>query len=111
MPLPNRLALYLTAGAALLGALAPIVADLDIESVAGIAAGLAAVAAVVYKWLDGWSKWERAVPAAGVSDEPIFDEASAEPPPSVVTEAANATEELAAKTPPKPGGTTLHPKQ
>ena len=58
MVLPNRIALYLTAAAGLLGALAPVVADLDIESVAGIAAGLAAIAAVVYKWLDGWQKYE-----------------------------------------------------
>ena len=94
--LPNRLALYLTAAAALLGALAPIVADLDIESVAGIAAGLAAVSAVVYKWLDGWSKWERSVVPDGglVEAEPpdLFDEADAEPVPSSVVQAAKTPE-------------------
>ena len=56
--MPNRIAVYLTVAAGLLGALAPVVADLDIESVAGIAAGLAAIAAVVYKWLEGWQKYE-----------------------------------------------------
>ena len=56
--MPNRIAVYLTVAAGLLGALAPVIADLDIESVAGIAAGLAAIAAVVYKWLEGWQKYE-----------------------------------------------------
>jgi hypothetical protein len=58
MVLPNRIALYLTAAAGLLGALAPIVADLDWTSTVGIAAGLAAITGVVYKWLDGWQKYE-----------------------------------------------------
>ncbi|HEY5708595.1 MAG TPA: hypothetical protein VIS51_04305 [Solirubrobacterales bacterium] len=58
MPAPNRIALYLTVAAGVLGALAPVVANLDISSVAGIAAGLAAISAVVYKWLDGWQKYE-----------------------------------------------------
>ena len=36
-------------------------ADLDFESVAGIAAGLAAFSAVIFKWLDGWQKYESRV--------------------------------------------------
>ena len=58
MPAPNRIALYLTVAAGLLGAIAPVVADMDITSVAGIAAGLGAIAVVVYKWLDGWQRFE-----------------------------------------------------
>ena len=87
-PLPNRIALYLTAAAALLGALVPIVADLDIESVAGIAAGLAAISAVVYKWLDGWSKYERGEGVGLLPGEPDdrFDEAGA----GIPTETAEA---------------------
>ena len=88
-PLPNRIAVYLTSAAALAAALAPVVADLDIESVAGIAAGLAAISAVVYKWLDGWQKYEARgdqpddLALIDVDEEPPddFDETTAEPIP------------------------------
>ena len=56
--MPNRIAVYLTAAAALLGGLAPVVADLDIDSTVGIAAGLAALTGIVWKWLEGWQKYE-----------------------------------------------------
>lgn len=56
---PNRIAVYITAFAGLLSALAPIVADLDLTSTVGIVGSLAAVAAVVHKWLDGWQQHER----------------------------------------------------
>lgn len=56
--LPNRIALYLTSIAALLVALAPVVADLDWTSTAGLIGGLGAVALVVNKWLEGWQKYE-----------------------------------------------------
>ena len=54
---------------------------------AGIAAGLAAASAVVYKWLDGWQKYEargdQPEEAVDVDEEPPddFDEATAEPIP------------------------------
>ena len=61
MPLPNRVAVYLAAAAALLGGLAPLVGNLDWESTAGIAAGLAAIAGVVSVWLNNWGKYEARV--------------------------------------------------
>jgi hypothetical protein len=97
MPLPNRTAVYLVAGLALLGALAPVIADMDFESVAGIAAGLAAISAVAYKWLDGWSKYERgegqALLPGELADE--FDETAAEPIPESAVAAARVSEEEA----------------
>lgn len=50
---PGRVAVILTSVAALLGALAPAVADLDLSSTVGIVAALASITAVVHKWLDG----------------------------------------------------------
>ena len=99
--LPNRLALYLTAAAALLAALVPVVADLDWESTAGVIAGITALTGVVSVWLRGWSQWERSVVPPGgplVEPEPPdgFDEDTAEPVPKTVAEAAAA-----------PHGTTL----
>ncbi len=58
MPLPNRVAVYLTAIAGLLTALAPAVANLDTQSTVGLVGGFAAVAGVVHKWLDGYAKYE-----------------------------------------------------
>lgn len=55
---PNRVAVYLTALAALAGGLAPAVANLDVTSTAGIVAGLATILAVVHKWLTGWQSHE-----------------------------------------------------
>ena len=55
---PNRIAVYLTSIAALAGALAPAVADLDLTSTAGVIAGLLALLGVVRKWLDGWQAYE-----------------------------------------------------
>lgn len=56
--LPNRIAIYLTTGAALAAALAPVVANLDWTSTAGVIAGISAITAVVYKWLGGWQAHE-----------------------------------------------------
>lgn len=58
MPLPNRLAVYLTALAGLAAALAPAVANLDLTSTVGVAAGFAGITTVVHKWLEGWQKDE-----------------------------------------------------
>lgn len=55
---PNRIAVYLTAVAALAAALAPIIGELDISSTAGVVAGLAALTSVVNKWLSGWQSYE-----------------------------------------------------
>lgn len=55
---PNRIAVYLTALAALLAALAPVVADLDWTSTAGVIAGLLAIAKIVDTWLKGWQQYE-----------------------------------------------------
>lgn len=55
---PNRVAVYLTAGAALAGGLAPAVADLDVTSTGGIIAGLAVILGVVNRWLTGWQTHE-----------------------------------------------------
>ena len=102
-PLPNRLAVYLTAGAGLLAALAPIVADLDWESTAGVVAGVLAITGVVSVWLNNWGKWERGEGSGTVpvDEEPPdeFDETMAEPIPAAAVEAANAPE---GSTPPSP---------
>lgn len=55
---PNRIAVYLTAVAALVGGLAPAVANLDLQSTAGIVAGLVTILGVVNKWLAGWQQHE-----------------------------------------------------
>lgn len=55
---PNRIAIYFTALAALATALAPVLADLDTTSTAGLIAGLAALAGVVGVWLRGWQRYE-----------------------------------------------------
>jgi hypothetical protein len=59
---PNRIAVYLTALAALAGGLAPVVADLDLSSTVGIVAGLASITAAVNKWLSGWQAYESRMP-------------------------------------------------
>lgn len=73
--MPNRIAVYLTALAALAGGLAPVVANLDLTSTIGISAGLVAITAVVYKWLEGWQHYESRTALAdldvpGESDRP-----------------------------------------
>jgi hypothetical protein len=68
---PNRIAVILTALAALCAGLAPVVADLDWESTAGIIAGISSITAVVYKWLDGWQKYEHDVRTPGTLPAPV----------------------------------------
>ncbi len=71
MPAPNRIAVYLTSLAALLAALAPVVADLDLTSTIGVIGGLAAILGIVRKWLDGWQLYEARKDWQGVRyDEP-----------------------------------------
>lgn len=56
--LPNRVATYAAALAALCAAVVPVLADLDWTSTVGVIGGVGILAAVVYKWLDGWQKYE-----------------------------------------------------
>ena len=94
MPLPNRMAVYLTGAIALIGGLAPVLADLDWQSTAGILAALLVILAIVREWLVNWGKWERGEGAgllpAEVDDE--FDEDAAEPHPPEVVDAAHKPE-------------------
>lgn len=73
---PNRIAVYLTAAASLLGGLAPAVADLDLASTAGVAAGIVAIATVVSKWLDGWQQHEARMDLAEWYPTPADQDAS-----------------------------------
>ena len=103
MPLPNRMAVYLTGAIALLAGLLPLVGNLDWESTAGVIAGLTAIAAVVREWLVNWGKWERgegnALLPGELDDE--FDETTADEIPAEVAAAANRPEQQPAT------GTTL----
>jgi hypothetical protein len=84
MPAPNRVAVYLAAAAALLGALAPVIADMDWESTAGLIAGLGGIVTVVYKWLDGWQKFEaREDQDLALAFDEDFDPEAAEIPEQV----------------------------
>jgi hypothetical protein len=58
LPPPNRIAAYLTAGASLAGAAAPVVADLDLASTAGVLGGVAGLIGVYRAWLPGWREHE-----------------------------------------------------
>jgi hypothetical protein len=55
---PNRIAVYLTAAAALCTAVAVPVAQLDTTSTIGVVGSLAAIVAVVDRWLKGWQQYE-----------------------------------------------------
>lgn len=56
--LPNRLALYFTALAALAGGLTPVIANLDLSSTIGVVGGIGAFSAVIAVWLFNWGKYE-----------------------------------------------------
>ncbi len=57
---PNRIAVILTAAGNLAAALAPFILDFGgSEKIVAYVASVLAMNAVVIKWLDGWSKWER----------------------------------------------------
>lgn len=71
---PNRIAVYLTAGAGLLAALAIPIANLDLSSTAGVSAGLFAIVGVVVKWLGGWQAHEARVADAAYDDDDDDDE-------------------------------------
>lgn len=67
MKYPNRVAVWLTAAAALCAGLAPVVADLDVSSTVGVVAAIASVTAVVDRWLKGWQSYEARQPVASQS--------------------------------------------
>ena len=50
-----------------IGALAPVVLEMDLSSTAGIVAGLVAASAVVVKYLEGWQRYEARLDAAGAA--------------------------------------------
>jgi len=56
--LPNRIAVYFTAAAALAAAVVPVLADFDTQSTVGIVGGVGALSAVVGVWLYNWGKYE-----------------------------------------------------
>lgn len=59
MPLPNRLALYLTAAGDLVAAVAPFVIDFGgSEKVIAYTGTIVALNAVIIQWLQGWQKYE-----------------------------------------------------
>ena len=79
---PNRIAVWLTAAAGLLGAIAVPVANLDTTSTVGVLGGLTAIAAVVVKWLDGWQAHEVRVASDGLGNHilpPTVDPATITP--------------------------------
>lgn len=64
----NRKVALLGAAVSLALALAPVVADLDWTSTAGVLAGVVAVLGIVNRWLVGWQAHE----ARSVDDETEF---------------------------------------
>lgn len=56
--LPNRIAVYFTALAALATGLLPVIANLDLTSTIGVVGGVAALATVISVWLFNWGKYE-----------------------------------------------------
>lgn len=106
-PLPNRIAVYVTAAIALIGGLLPTLGNFDLESTAGIIAGLLVVLGVVREWLVNWGKWERGEGPGLMPGEleDDFDEESAEPIPDEVKAAAKEPEEKTYDpSPPMPQG-------
>lgn len=100
--LPNRAASYAAAIGALALGLLPLAGNLDWTSTAGVLGAIAAISAVVWKWLDGYSKYERGEGAALIPGDELddeldydeaaadgFDEATAPPIPPAAVEAAN----------------------
>lgn len=104
----NRIAAIVAVIAGVLGALAPVLADLDTTSVAGLIAGLLAIVATVDRYLKGSQEWDRLqaqtaaavgpvapVATVGLIDDPEVDDVPVEDLPS-------DEEELAAPPPDDP---------
>lgn len=62
LPPPNRLAAYMTSVAALLAALAPAIANLDLSSTVGVLGGAVVILGVFREWLKGWREHELRTP-------------------------------------------------
>lgn len=71
--MPNRIASYLTAAAALIGGVAVPVANLDLASTAGITTGVIGVLVVFREWLKGWRghEWREAAADAAANQGTI----------------------------------------
>jgi hypothetical protein len=67
----------------LIGAAAPVVANMDLSSTAGVVAGLVAVCTVVVKYLDGWQRYEERLDAAAAAPAPSADEEHPKPDPQL----------------------------
>ena len=106
MPLPNRMAVYLTAAISLIVGVTPLIGDLDWESTAGLLASLVPILGVAAVWLNNWGKWERGEGAGLLPGEPDddFDEQAAEPIPEATVAAAHMTGEAAVAADPAPPG-------
>lgn len=68
----NRIVAIATAVLSLAIAVLPVLGNFDWQSTAGALAGIAAVATVALKWLDGWQKHE----AELASDRRIYGNAT-----------------------------------
>jgi hypothetical protein len=110
MPLPNRLAVYITAAGALALGLLPLVGNLDWTSTAGILGAIAAIAYVVREWLHNWGRYERGdgpgiLPAEEFDElDDGFDEQTADPIPDAVAKLATLSEPGATATGSPPPG-------
>jgi len=69
--LPNRIALYFTALAALCAAVVPVLADFDTSSTIGVVGGVGALAGVVGVWLYNWGKYEERTALEPLVEEQI----------------------------------------
>ena len=67
----------------LIGAAAPVVANMDLSSSAGIVAALVALSAVVVKYLDGSQRYEARLDGVTPTDAPAPGPAAAVEPPKV----------------------------
>lgn len=69
--LPNRVATYFGILTGIVGAVIPVVVDMDTTSIAGWIAGIGTILGAVSVWLVGWQKHE-ARTATAPADDPVF---------------------------------------
>lgn len=72
MILPNRIATYSGVLVGIVGAVIPVVVDMDTTSVAGWIAGIGAAITAIAVWLQGWQKHEARQALVTVADDPAF---------------------------------------
>lgn len=68
--MPNRIVSYTIALLGLVGAIAPVAADLDWESTAGVLVGIGVIASIGVKWLEGWQRYEERTDLERLADSP-----------------------------------------